>query len=207
MPYYHGSSKLIDGYLEPRSSRVIDNEKAVFATPSKEFALAFMGEKWNDNDFDLGSNGRYLHMVERRRGNFEKFFNVDGYLYKVNKSGFRSDKRLGMPDHEVICDDNVKILSTQYIPNILNALRKSKIVMIKYDDLKFIRFKKGCKKVMVNTEYILSLGYQSICLSPDNVSYTSLWKDLVGRKSNEHISKIGVGMVKDSTVYTIFAKV
>lgn len=128
--YYHGSPVDISGYLEPRPSPVIDNEKAVFATNKKYIALAFI-PKWYDKDINLGFFDRILVMTEQYENAFD-ILNVSGYLYYVDASLFHNDKRLGMQGDEFISKKKVKILKKVYIENVYDKLKKSPIKLVKY---------------------------------------------------------------------------
>jgi hypothetical protein len=171
---YHGSKFLIKNYLEPHSSRVINNEKAVFASPSKSFVLAFMGDKWSDNDFELGEIDGILFMVEKKPNVFSKYLDKkEGYLYTMSNKNFHSNQRLGMKKYEFISDKKVKILKTKKINNVLDALKKSKIKLIKYNQIDFIHLSdKILKKLDIN--------------------YSDIWKKVYGINSNKKIENIGI---------------
>src|SRR5437867_1330327 len=97
---YHGSSHNIK-VLEPRPSKILDNEKAVFATDSKILAVAFI-PKWSDCDIDIGYYKGHLYCCEQYPKAFNLFTNIKGYVYTVDKNQFISDERLGMKNHEFI---------------------------------------------------------------------------------------------------------
>jgi hypothetical protein len=72
---YHGSNKLIENTLMPFPSKVVDGNEKVFATPSKAFALLFMGKRWHDNDIEFGGHGnKYLYAIEKKKDIFNKIF-------------------------------------------------------------------------------------------------------------------------------------
>jgi len=135
--YYHGSKFKIKGYLEPRPSPVINNEKAVFATNELWISLISI-PKFKDNAIDYGYIGGYAYILELEDGAF-KLLEVPGYIYVVSKKGFKSDKRLGMPNSEFINKKKVKIQKTIKIKNVLKALKKLDTVTLitskKKDDL------------------------------------------------------------------------
>jgi hypothetical protein len=142
---YHGSSTLIKEKLEPRSSKVIENEKAVFATDSIELAIIFIA-KWSDCDFNLGYYRDKLYLMELYPDAFNKFKNVSGYIYKVDKSLFNSDERLGMQKHEFISYNDVSIIETIYITDIYDKLKKSSLNMITFDQTMKAIFDSGLIK-------------------------------------------------------------
>ena len=65
---YHGSTYIIKDKLEPRSSIVINNKKAVFATPEKMIALSFL-PNWDNSHFEHGSfnNKKNLTIIEKSK--------------------------------------------------------------------------------------------------------------------------------------------
>lgn len=131
---YHGSHQRIANRIEPRASRVLQNEAAVFATPLRAMALTFI-PKWRDQDISLGVIDGDLVFAEEREHAFRELIkNQAGYLYTVSPTGFESDPRLGMPRHEFIRREPVRILETEYIADVWKALKHEKIVLIKYSD-------------------------------------------------------------------------
>jgi hypothetical protein len=133
--YYHGSSSLIDGYIEPRPSRVINNKEAVFATNIASIALSFIGE-WGDDSIQQGTiNGR-PYLREMKKGAFNEFFKgKEGYVYIVSKAGFETAK--GLTKYEFINDKKVKILAAYYVKDVLKALMEEDIDMIPYGKITF----------------------------------------------------------------------
>lgn len=129
---YHGTSHDVNS-LEPRPSKVLENEKAVFATDSKDLAVIFI-PRWNDCDMDLGYHRGVLYCSEQYPNAFDKLKNVKGYIYTVDKDKFSSDSRLGMKKHEFICKDSVPIIKKEIIDDAYTYLKKSTICMISYDD-------------------------------------------------------------------------
>jgi hypothetical protein len=136
---YHGSSHMIQK-LEPRPSRVIDGEEAVFATNSRAMAVVFL-PKWDDTDFQLGVHHNKIYMIENYPNAFDilKARNergVAGYLYTVSSDGFQSDPRLGMKSHEFIKKDEVEILRTEVIEDAYEFLQNSPdISMVTFDQM------------------------------------------------------------------------
>jgi hypothetical protein len=146
---YHGSTYIIKDKLEPRSSIVINNKKAVFATPEKMIALSFL-PNWDNSHFEHGSfnNKKNLTIIEKSKNNFNKYFNnKKGYIYKVRSNTFKNDKRLGLQGWEFISKKSVKIVSCTKINNVLLELKKCKKVnLIEFEDIKYICFNKGPSK-------------------------------------------------------------
>ncbi len=141
MTYYHGSKTKIEGYLKPMPSRVIDNEKAVFATPSKTLALIYSC-KWNDSDIELGRVNGKLVIREQYPNAFDLLKN-DGYIYEFSSDGFQTDKRLGMKNDEFINYNKVKILKTYKVSNVLTQIKKLKeVTLITIDE--YVKFLDKC---------------------------------------------------------------
>lgn len=132
---YHGSSYNTE-ILEPRSSKIIDDEKAVFATNSKDLAVVFI-PKWNDCDLDLGYRNDILYCCEQYPDAFNKLKNVSGFVYTINGDDFTSDPRLGMKYHEFISKkgiDKVNVLSTEKIDDVYEYLIESTMCMITFEE-------------------------------------------------------------------------
>ena len=66
---YHGSSHHIKT-LEPRPTRVLEGESAVFATDSKTLSIIFI-PKWTDCDFHLGYYNGRLYAMELYPDSFD----------------------------------------------------------------------------------------------------------------------------------------
>jgi len=129
---YHGSSHKISK-LEPRPSKVIQNEKAVFATDSKDLAVIFIA-KWSDCDIDVGYYHNKLYCCEQYPDAFDLLKKDGGYLYSVKSNDFISDERLGMQKHEFISKKSVEIEDTVVIENVYDYLVRSNMTMIKYEE-------------------------------------------------------------------------
>ena len=128
--YFHGSQTYIkDKVLEPRPSNILNKEKAVFATNKKWIAVFMMA---GENDIGFGFYNNIPYIEEEYPGAFDQL-KIGGYIYYMDSSQFKSDKRLGMPGHEFISDKKVKILKTIKIKNAYNYLKRQK-------DLRFVTF-------------------------------------------------------------------
>lgn len=126
--YYHGSNTLINDWLEPRPSQVVDMEKVVYATNIKWLSLAFI-PRASDADIEIGFINFKPYILEQYPGAFE-LFNCSGYVYHVNRQCFQTDKRLGMFCHEFISHKFVPILYTEKINNVHDELKKHDVTMI-----------------------------------------------------------------------------
>lgn len=129
---YHGSSLRLNN-VEPRPSRVINNEAAVFGTPNRELALSFMAP-WTDADLSLGSiNNEPYVLEERYPGAFEKIYKgKSGFLHHLPSADFAEDPRL-MPT-ERIARKAVKPVNVEEIKNLWDALQTSGIVLKRHGD-------------------------------------------------------------------------
>ena len=129
--YYHGSNCVpSDNVLLPRPSDVLNGESVVFATNRKSTALMFIG-RWSDSDIEHGfiiHNGvEQEYAREQYPGAFD-LLKVGGYVHCVNADEFRSNDRLGLTDVEFIARNPVKIIKTEYIPNVFNELVKTGVI-------------------------------------------------------------------------------
>lgn len=128
---YHGSIKPNIKILQPMSSKVIDDEKAVFATDEKYLCVFFIA-RLSDNDVDLGYVNNIPIATEQYPGAFDKMKNIDGYIYYLDASNFINDSRLGMQGHEFISYTKQKVIKEEYIPDVYEYLIKSDLNMIDY---------------------------------------------------------------------------
>lgn len=208
---YHGSKKLIKNTLLPFPSKVVNGDMKVFATPSKGFALMFMGKKWHDDDIELGYNNEknILYAIEKKKNIFKKVFvNRTGYLYKVSAKQFHTDDRLGMKHHEFIADEPVKIISTIVINDVYKELLKSNIILYTFDKIKFIYFnqKKNNSDIITLNNFngismdniilnIKSYTKKNIVVNC-NVDYESIWKYVYNINKNDIITKLGLVEIK-----------
>lgn len=119
---YHGSSVADIDTLEPRPSRVLGNESAVFGTPDKGLAISNIA-KWRDEDFEQGRvNSDPWYMKERYPGAIDKILKgTSGHLYTLPKEGFSWDPRLMRS--EAISREPVKPSNVEHIPDVYKALK------------------------------------------------------------------------------------
>lgn len=155
--YYHGSSTSGIKVFEPRPSRVIDGETAVFATNEKWIALV-SAVRHTGVDLDYGYVGE-AYIAEMWPGAFQ-MLKQSGYLYYINRYGFHSDPRLGMRNHEFIRRSRVKVVRCQPIPNIYQALKETSIKMIPWSKVaRWWRIKKiPVDRSLVNRMYRKKYG-------------------------------------------------
>jgi len=144
---YHGSKYPLGGVaragdkqphemLQPRPSRVIGGESAVFATNARWLALAFIPNATDDNiEIGIvGDNGKAIpHLIESRPGAFE-LLKVPGYIYTVSARGFKADPRLGMRRYEFVRKSPTKVISVEKIASVLDELRKCDVLLVPYRD-------------------------------------------------------------------------
>jgi hypothetical protein len=136
--FYHGSPVKDLSYLLPRPTKVVDGEEYVFATPCFWMAAIFSIKIKNfDKHFDLGfyqdlkTKEKTGFIRELERGNLQRFFSKQsGWVYYVNPLKFQNDARLGMQNHEFICNERVEVLHTQYIKNVYKILKNSDALLI-----------------------------------------------------------------------------
>lgn len=124
---WHGSpTKIVDENLVPASSPNFDGEKVLYASGRREFAMTYAGEKWGDFVMHQGTatGGRRFHLIELAPGFFKILFDRGGYLYSLEKRPeFHQWKPL-----EWVSREESEICDTEWIPNILDALRESPFV-------------------------------------------------------------------------------
>ncbi len=129
---YHGSRKKLK-QITPHPSNVINGEKAVFGTISKDWAIFFISHP-TDSDIESGFIGSKPFILEQYPGAFNKL-KISGYLYELDPKNFKSDKRLGLKNIEFISKKKENILSTKKISNVYNYIKRSGyFTMISFDD-------------------------------------------------------------------------
>jgi hypothetical protein len=132
---YHGGPKKVD-VLEPKNLHGDpDVDAVVFASPKKEFALAYSGKKWGDKDINQSitgpKNDRKMTLTEMRPGALEDIYGgVKGYLYEVPDDKFEVIPTRRGSAYEVISTEPVKPTKTIEVDNILTALERLKNVKL-----------------------------------------------------------------------------
>lgn len=127
--FYHGTDRTVDVF-EPRPSRVIDNELAVFATSSYADAVVFSAQ-WTDYDFVFGSVNGERFLIENYPDALEKL-NRNGYIHYLPPKSFTHDRRLGL-SNEYISRESVAALKCDVV-NIAKYLATSAIKVIKFTE-------------------------------------------------------------------------
>ena len=129
---FHGTRHSFDGeMIKPQKSKVVNDEKVVFATDVFDVAVVFIAD-WNDNDFEFGhySNEEHYELKEKYpNAFFKKFHGVSGWVHTIHPDDFNPDPRLGMKS-EFISKEPVRILTSRRISNVHRFLKKSKKVKI-----------------------------------------------------------------------------
>lgn len=118
---FHGSPRQI-ARLEPRSSPVIDGEKAVFATNKRWLALVFSAQA-RDRDLGFGYMDGHPFIDEVRPGGLD-MLRAPGYIHYVSAAGFRDDERLGLRGREFIRKAPVEIAEIEQVPDVLSDLER-----------------------------------------------------------------------------------
>jgi len=138
---YHGSPEKIDK-LEPRNYHGDPKvPAAVFASPSREFALAYSGGKWGDRDIEQGTHSETddfsdarIDLREMHPGAFEETFQRPGYMYELPAESFTASPRHGTP-WEQVSSTAVIPERVRKIKNVARALQAAKnIRMLPYDE-------------------------------------------------------------------------
>ena len=156
---YHGSKHKLE-HLMPQPSGVLHGEAAVFATPSREFALAFINYPAKSG-IELGSFEKKLHLIEMRPEALE-VMDSPGYLYLLDRANFHTDKRVGMPDHELVSKKPAKIITSEYIPSALKELEEyqhaGNLVIVRNDKVFKVRLaEKHWTKISKQDAYTITL--------------------------------------------------
>jgi len=135
---YHGSPSELDE-IKAIPHYLADDKPVVFGTPSRSMALAFLGDRWRDEDLDLGSfegsEGRGpLHLREQYPGALEKIYSgKQGYLYHMDPEGFVYQPNLMRSER--INFGQPKLMQVEHVPDVLRALEDSDIQLIRHGEL------------------------------------------------------------------------
>lgn len=122
---YHGSPSDLD-VIEPRADHGDPRVKsAIFASPSRTFALAYSGGKWGDRDIEQSTrSGKHPKMLlrEMRPGALQEVYDRPGHLYEVPEEGFEAlpGRRTAK---ELVNYERVKPVGHERISNVLKALQ------------------------------------------------------------------------------------
>lgn len=113
---------------------------AVFASPSREFALAYSGSKWGDRDleqsvhYNANDQDSVPKMVlqEMRPGALKEIFDRSGYLYSLPAETFEAGRQ--QTPWEMISKKPVMPTRTERVKNILEALgARSNVTLLPYN--------------------------------------------------------------------------
>ena len=108
---YHGSNAKFDRF-DPRPHMLSGDQAVVFGTPLRAMAIAGMGRRWTDDDFEQGTynDEDLLHMRELKPGALERIYKgTRGYLYEMDPESFEHGGDAYMPT-EFISKSSPKIL-------------------------------------------------------------------------------------------------
>jgi len=105
--------------------------EAIFASPYKEMAAAFLG-RWGDRDItQFGEDGKFS-LEEMRPGAFDEIYRgKTGYLYTLPADEFRPATT--DCDYELVSDKPVRPLSVSRISGALNYIRSTDMILKKYN--------------------------------------------------------------------------
>jgi len=139
---YHGSRREVSMLNPLNLSKDKRIPAAVFATPSRNMALAYAGAAWDDGDI----NHSFIHhkdkpmglvIREMRPNALQEIYGTHpGYLYTVPDEGFQDLPGFKSIVPEVINYGAVKPSSMLSIRNVLKALQKDPTVELKTFDPK-----------------------------------------------------------------------
>lgn len=129
---YHGSQQKLDKLAPQNFHGDPDIDKAIFATPSKSMATAYLG-RWTDRDIAQGGASKDEHTLEEMRpGAFNDVFKgKKGYLYSLLADKFKNMP--GRHKSELISTEEVVPENVEEIKDILRALKDQGTVMKRYN--------------------------------------------------------------------------
>jgi adenylate kinase family enzyme/GNAT superfamily N-acetyltransferase len=135
---YHGSPEKLET-LEPKNYHEDPGiPKAVFASPSREFAMAYAGKKWGDRDINQSTRfrdkQRIVTLQENRPGAFDELYKGQpGYLYHVPAEPFEVPHK--RTTWEQISRNAVTPTDIETIPDVLAELQRSKgVELLPYEE-------------------------------------------------------------------------
>jgi len=128
---YHGSTNGKIELFEPRQSKVLNGESAVFASPQLWTALTFTGN-WNDDTIKQWTHDGKPFMQERCLNAFKWVYKNGGYLYTLPADTFKPDDRLCK--FEVISKVPVKPVSVRFISDPVSEMIKQGVTLYKYGE-------------------------------------------------------------------------
>lgn len=140
---FHGSPYCLE-VLEPLNLHGdSDIGEAVFASPSRAFALAFSGSRWGDNQLNLSTEGSFkkgtarIVLSEMCPYAFEHIYGgKGGYLYTVPSDSFSmiSNRK---NSYEQVSTSSVTPLKVEKMTDVLTVLEGAQDVrMIRFSEIK-----------------------------------------------------------------------
>jgi hypothetical protein len=130
---YHGTHRQLEE-LTPRDEHGDPRVKpAIFASPSRTFALAYTGKKWGDRDIEQ-STGKGMTLREMRPGALQDIFGGQkGYLHHLSPDSFTALKGRRTAK-EVVSYEAVAPKKIEVIPDALKALKRlPDVKLVAYD--------------------------------------------------------------------------
>ncbi len=128
---WHGTKAnlKVGDVLTPHYSNLV-KKKVVYATSIKDWAILF-GAKFGPG-IECGILNNHPYITELDEDEF-KTLKTPCYLYLV-EGKFKTDKRLGLKDLELISDTSVKILKKYKVANVYNYIKRTKyFTLIDFD--------------------------------------------------------------------------
>ena len=129
---YHGSCKYFN-IIKPFKSN--HNIEAVYASPDRDFALCYAGNKWHDGIINQCYYNNQLTLTELAPNIFNTIYNTAGYLYTINdvidfnpvvESNGRIHKK------ELYAFHSIKYTNVTKIDNILNEILNNSNIDLYY---------------------------------------------------------------------------
>lgn len=134
--FYHGSSEQLE-QLAPRTDHGDPNvPAAVFATPHKAMALAYLGKSWGDRDIEQSHRDGEWALQEMRPGAFKDIYEGQaGWLHELPEDGFTKRPDSRGSDFEVISERPVTPVRVEQVTDIPAALQSAGVMMVPYSGL------------------------------------------------------------------------
>lgn len=190
--FYHISAKKGLKKLEPKIST--HKQAWVYALKNPTLGLVFagrdnLGVKADDRFTKYGiTQNQIPEIFELYEGCLNEIFkNKDCYIYKLEDSGFLSDKTTWSP--EWVSPNETKINDAVYIPDILSEIKKleakNQFIIHYYKNTKQYNtmVKQRIETILTNYDNYHSIP---ICLIKN---YPEIVKDYISKKTNENFNK------------------
>lgn len=121
--FYHGSPLGGLTQIDPKSSRVIDGEEAVFLSHDPDYALTFAAP-WRDDDLEHGHVDGQFYMREKRPNAFEEIFDRPGSVYQLGPKEDQIEHDPRLTRTERIVRSAVPVALEKAYPNVWEELQK-----------------------------------------------------------------------------------